>query len=513
MSEIFVRNQIVVFNDAPDITIGISGPAKVCAGDSVRIIPTFKNNVDSISWHSYNGSQLQQQGDTLIVIQSDQYYAIAHTYLGCTDTSNSIDVSIEQISLGFSSVNAMCSNSGNGSINTIISGGYLPYSYSWSNGGNNSSVSNLSPGLYQLSVSDSLGCSASSSFLLGYNFLTENPSILGASAGLCLGQFDTLYVNGNFNSFIWSGDASGTNDTLVVLSGTYTVATVDTNGCLSSDSLSIDSDEPYTLNPEVCLVTNDTSSLGLNVIIWERSSKIGVELYNVYRSSVIGYQKIGSRGVNQLSQLTDYTANATSQSYDYYITLVDSCGIEHGNNQNEHSTILLQSSIGTSNEVNLSWNSYSGASILYYVIYRQNAMSNQFIAIDSVNISTTNYIDFAATAGLTKYVISAVLSSPCTSSAKTNSRTMSNVTEEQTISIPQYNLGQMELYPNPANRTIEVSCDEVKSCTAVNAIGQRFMIDIKDRKGDVSSLKSGQYLFIITTESNETVVRKVEIIH
>ena len=506
--------QIVMFNDSPIINIGFSGPSKVCFGDSVQIIPNLlSNNIDSISWHAQSGAIFTTYLDTFYAKNSGYYYAVAYSDSGCTATSNYVNVSISDMSVSYSVVNSLCSNGNNGSISVSISGGIAPYVYSWSNGSTNSTISGLNPGFYQLTVSDSLGCTESSTLQLGFDFQTQPITILGSNASLCYGQTDTLFVSGAFSSINWGGNASGNGDSVFVSSGTTFVSALDTNGCLSGDTVLILSDVPYTTSPEICLVTNDTSSLGLNVIIWERSSKEGVELYNVYRSSVIGYQKIGSKGVNQLSQLTDFTANAASQSYEYYITLVDSCGIEHGSNQNEHSTILLQSSIGTSNEVNLSWNSYSGASILYYVIYRQNAMSNQFIAIDSVNISTTNYIDFAATAGLTKYVISAVLSSPCTSSAKTNSRTMSNVTEEQTISIPQYNLGQMELYPNPANRTIEVSCDEVKSCTAVNAIGQRFMIDIKDRKGDVSSLKSGQYLFIITTESNETVVRKVEIIH
>ena len=106
-----------------------------------------------------------------------------------------------------------------------------------------------------------------------------------------------------------------------------------------------------------------------------------------------------------------------------------------------------------------------------------------------------------------------MLSSTCTSSAKTSSRTLSNVSEEQTISLPKNYLTHIELYPNPANRTIEVSSDDVISCTAVNTLGQSFMIDIKERKGDVSSLKSGQYLFMLTTKSEEILVKKVEIVH
>lgn len=51
-----------------------------------------------------------------------------------------------------------------GSIHVNINGGVPPYSYSWSNGNITSEINNLSEGNYTVTITDNIGCSATSSF-------------------------------------------------------------------------------------------------------------------------------------------------------------------------------------------------------------------------------------------------------------------------------------------------------------------------------------------------------------
>ncbi|HBF88191.1 MAG TPA: hypothetical protein DDX39_06065 [Bacteroidales bacterium] len=68
---------------------------------------------------------------------------------------------------------AMCAVN-NGYAISIPSGGYAPYSYSWSNGINNDSILNLAANTYFITITDSLGCSTIDSVIIA---LGENNTI------------------------------------------------------------------------------------------------------------------------------------------------------------------------------------------------------------------------------------------------------------------------------------------------------------------------------------------------
>ena len=77
-----------------------------------------------------------------------------------------------------------CSTTEGGSINLIVNGGNPPYTYSWNNGATSSSIANLNPGKYSVTVTDAKGTSLSESYevsnliewdyLEGINSLTNN---------------------------------------------------------------------------------------------------------------------------------------------------------------------------------------------------------------------------------------------------------------------------------------------------------------------------------------------------
>lgn len=65
---------------------------------------------------------------------------------------------------GLSTVN--CTNGNNGSASVIIYDGEPPFTYLWSNGSTGSTISNLSSGLYDVTITDSSGCTDTQYFTL-----------------------------------------------------------------------------------------------------------------------------------------------------------------------------------------------------------------------------------------------------------------------------------------------------------------------------------------------------------
>jgi len=98
--------------------------------------------------------------------------------LGCTDTAT---VTITQpsaaISVAILGAQPTCHDYTNGSAQAAPSGGTSPYTYLWSTTASTDVISNLGPGTYSVTVTDSLGCFASNSVTLG------NPPPISTNAG------------------------------------------------------------------------------------------------------------------------------------------------------------------------------------------------------------------------------------------------------------------------------------------------------------------------------------------
>ena len=319
-------------------------------------------------------------------------------------------------------------------------------SYLWSTGDTTNSIDVSQSGYYSVIVQNTAGQTDTL-----HTIVSANPTpIIQYPAKICSGQTAILTVQNIHTSYQWGGDTSGTSNSITTGLGTYWLTVSDSLGCLGTDTITIEEIIPYTDTPRVCVVTNDPVT-GYNQIIWERASKLGTVSYNIYRESVIGYTNIGSRGVNQLSEFTDSSSNPGQQAHKYYITLVDSCGNEYGSSSTEHSTIHLQSGIGTIGEVNLVWTSYSGATPSYYKIFRKPASATTFIAFDSVNVANNTYTDFNPPAGSTEYQVAAVMGSGCNSSSKKGlTSSLSNTSNPTAISIKEDDaIGSIAISPNP----------------------------------------------------------------
>ncbi|MFN5459249.1 MAG: T9SS type A sorting domain-containing protein, partial [Bacteroidota bacterium] len=135
-----------------------------------------------------------------------------------------------------------CNGFSDGGVAVNVNGGVAPYTYSWTGGGSQSSISNVSSGLYTLSVVDNLGCIKNQTF----NVTQPAPlsinivSVSGAQcSGSSTGSADISVSGGTPSySYSWSNGAT-TEDLINVPAGSYTLTVTDSKGCVNNTIVTI----------------------------------------------------------------------------------------------------------------------------------------------------------------------------------------------------------------------------------------------------------------------------------
>ena len=138
----------------------------------------------------------------------------------------------DNISISESVFNPSCSGNANGFINLTVSGGQGGYTYAWSNGATTQNISNLSSGLYTVTVTDSTGCSNQKSFMLSNESRVQlSGSVLKAGCGQANGAVDVT-VSGGTSPYTFAWDNGATTEDIQNLSpGSYRVVVTDAVGC------------------------------------------------------------------------------------------------------------------------------------------------------------------------------------------------------------------------------------------------------------------------------------------
>ncbi len=177
-----------------------------------------------------------------------------------------------------------CFNDANGEIKITITGGTLNYNYTWTKDGipyaNTEDISNLNPGIYQVTVSDANNCNPKTA-----TFTITEPPVLAVSltsqtnilcSGESTGAIEIAVVGGTSTlsdyNFAWTGPngfTSSNKNLTAIIAGTYNVLVTDNSGC--SKALSVTLTQPTaiilsaTTTPIICYGSNDASiSLTIN---------------------------------------------------------------------------------------------------------------------------------------------------------------------------------------------------------------------------------------------------------
>ena len=181
---------------------------------------------------------------------------------GCSTTLNNITVTEPTSALSKQSdalTDPSCAGYNDGSVTITMQGGTAPYSYSWSNGDNTATASNLTAGLHTVTVTDNAGCTFSETFTL-----TDPPSITVSSSltePTCNGAADgeiTVSASNGIAPYIYNWSTGDTGPTISgLVAGTYTVTVTDQNGAGCTVVETINLGQPAVLNDNATV--NDIS--------------------------------------------------------------------------------------------------------------------------------------------------------------------------------------------------------------------------------------------------------------
>ena len=161
-----------------------------------------------------------------------------------------------------------CNGDNDGGLTANVSGGQPPYTYSWTGGFTDSSITGLISGSYNLTVTDFDGCIAVDNLNLGQpSGILLLPNVLGNVS--CFGGIDgsaEVQPIGGTIPYNYAWDNGETDSPATMLAaGPHTVTVTDTNGCTETTSVTITEPSSFTSTTTLigdisCFGSNDGSS-------------------------------------------------------------------------------------------------------------------------------------------------------------------------------------------------------------------------------------------------------------
>lgn len=204
--------------------ITAQGPTQFCDGGSVVL--DAGSGFSSYAWS--NGKTTQ----TTTITASGSFAVTVTNSSGCSGTSSFVNVDewIPPTPVITTSSGTITYCTGSGYYLTTISG----YAYQWQkssvniSGATGQNFTPTSGGTYKVIITDSHGCSKTSSGLAVTQFTSPSPVITGPSA-VCVGSSITLSC-GSFVSYAWSNGSQAASINIGT-AGSYAVTVTDANGC------------------------------------------------------------------------------------------------------------------------------------------------------------------------------------------------------------------------------------------------------------------------------------------
>ena len=210
-----------------------------CADGSVWVDVTGNNGPVTYQWS--NGGTT----DSISGLLPGVYTVIVTDSAGCTFNVGLTLYSYicGDIAGSISSMQSTCSSCADGSAVYTVTGDNGGLTYLWSDNQTNATASNLLPGTYFVTATDSAGCSVSDTIVVNYDLcsnVTFTDDSLEASCGTCADGAASVFVSGNNGpvTYLWSN--GGTTSTISgLMPGVYSVIITDSLGCTFYDTITV----------------------------------------------------------------------------------------------------------------------------------------------------------------------------------------------------------------------------------------------------------------------------------
>jgi len=250
------------------------------------------------------------------------------------------DVKVEITStatLNISSTSVSCYGLSDGSAQATLIGGSPPYTYSWlPTGGTASMASSLSAGTYTVNVTDSLGCSTSST-----TFVTEPSSLLvniiptnvNCETGESNGSATAIVTGGaGAYTYHWLPSGGNNNHAEGLSIGSYSVVVMDANSCIEDDQVVIGTDKSIDLLslPDIFTPNKDGINDKLDFSDSKTCDKFSITIFNRWGGKVFYASDFKSKSWDGKhfdgSDVSDgtyfYILEGTSQRYRMAVTVM-----------------------------------------------------------------------------------------------------------------------------------------------------------------------------------------------
>lgn len=232
----------------------------------------------TVAWNGQltESDHMYSIGDGVDGAQADSTYAVAGTY---TITSTDIGASNIWMTIALIAVepnasccsltatanalsNVSCNGEDNGSAIGIPGAGHTPYTYSWVPGGQTTAtVTGLSAGVYNVIISDTVGCSVTAEVTITQpTVLTSNPVPTNVRCKGGEGSIDAGVAGGTSPyTYLWTPGNTTSGIATGLSAGCYTVSVTDARGCTATATACIT--QPATA-PSVTITGNQTICVG-----------------------------------------------------------------------------------------------------------------------------------------------------------------------------------------------------------------------------------------------------------
>lgn len=293
-----------------DISVGnISGSAQVdlhvlCYGESTGKATAVGSNGTEPYSYAWSTTPIQTTA-TANNLQAGSYTVTVSDSYGCSTTLNVVVQQSPQLNLQLSVLNETCFHYCNGQVTVAVSGGIPPYSYTWSNGtSTQSSIQNLCPDSYSVSVSDSANCQINASQSVITETFIDAAFIHTPDIGIAPASMTFTSVGTGAHNYFWTFGDGNTGNTspstnVYQVPGSYYVTLVVNSGppnyCVDSISTTIIVQEPSKVTiPNVFTPNGD----GSNDYFFALSEGLNIEemvIFNRWGRKVFEWNTVGGK--------------------------------------------------------------------------------------------------------------------------------------------------------------------------------------------------------------------------
>lgn len=276
----------VVINEPNLLTVNATANNLTCFGQNDGSATATPSG--GTAAYTYLWSDGATTTPTISGLTAGVYSVIVTDDNGCSATDSVTIFSGNSLTANFNPIiDATCGVcDGSATINVGVGSG--PYTYLWSPGGQNTpTVNNLCPGVYDVDVTNSSGCTQT------FTVLISNPNgptvTTAADSTSCYNSCDGFawvdVIAGNPPyTFQWNDAILQTNDTATLLcAGLYNVIVQDSLGCITVDSIRIDQPAQILANltttPISCFgdsngtaTVNPTGGVGSYIVTWSNGN-------------------------------------------------------------------------------------------------------------------------------------------------------------------------------------------------------------------------------------------------